>query len=353
MPINIAILGFAHGHVLAYCKEWQQKPELNINVISAWDHDHARLKQTCENLHIQPVFDIDSILNSKDIPAVVIAAETSLHAELVEKAAMAQKQIILQKPLALTMTEADRIVEAVDRNKVPFTLAWQMRADPQNIKMKELLASGEFGQIFMVRRRHSLSTHLWQNFADTWHVNPKFNRDIWADDSSHAIDFIHWLLGVPETVTSEIDSLYNPKVPMDNGIAIFRYPSGPIAEVVCSFTTTAAENTTEIIAEKGTIIQNYGDGPSCGVPRPENAPGLKWYLEKDRNWTASSIVSPPNHGYRIAGLALPLAEFLAGKRGPIATADEGRITLRMTLACYVSTKEGRRVRLDDNKIYQV
>lgn len=353
MSINVAVLGFAHGHVFAYCKEWQQKPELNIHIAAGWDHDPDRLKQTCENLQIQPVIDIDSILNAKDIHAVVIAAETSLHAELVEKAALAQKTIILQKPLALTMAEADRIVEVINRSQVPFTLAWQMRVDPQNLKMKELLSSGEFGQIFMVRRRHSLGTHLWQNFADTWHVNPKYNRDIWADDSSHAIDFIHWLLGIPETVTAEIESLYNPRIPMDNGIAIFRYPGGPIAEVVCSFTTTAAENTTEIIAEKGSIIQNYGDGPSCGVPRPENAPGLKWYLEKDKDWTYSTIVSPPNHGYRIAGLAAPLAEFLAGRRGPIATAEEGRITLKMTLACYVSTREGRRVRLDDEKIQQV
>ncbi len=120
----------------------------------------------------------------------------------------------------------------------------------------------------MVRRRHGLGTHLWKGFAETWHVNPRLNRDIWADDASHAVDFLHWLLGVPESVTAEIASLLDPRIPMDNGVAVFRYPNGPIAEVCCSFTCVAGENTTEVFAERGTIVQNYGDAPSSAPARP-------------------------------------------------------------------------------------
>jgi predicted dehydrogenase len=287
------------------------------------------------------------------VDAVVIAAETSLHAEMVERAAAAGKAIVVQKPIALTLAEADRIVEAVNRHSVPFTMAWQMRVDPQNVQIKELLASGQLGKVFMVRRRHGLNTHQWPTFTSLWHTKPDLNRDIWADDAAHPIDFIHWLLGVPESVTAEIDSLCDPRVPNDNGIAIFRYPGGPLAEVVCSFTCPAAENTVEVVAEKGAIIQNYGDVPSCNVPRPEGACGQKWYTSDSQQWTCSEIASPPNHGHRIAGLAAPLSEFLHGRRAAIASAEEGRTSLRMTLACYVSTREGRRVRIDDEAIRQV
>jgi predicted dehydrogenase len=140
---------------------------------------------------------------------------------------------------------------------------------------------------------------------------------------------------------------------MDNGVAIFRYAGGPLAEVCCSFTCPAAENTTEVITEKGTIVQNYGDVPSCNVPRPAEAPGLKWYTTEAGQWTASDIPSPAGHGERIAALAGPLAEFLHARRPPIATAAEGRLALRMTLACYVSTREGRRVRIDDEAVARV
>jgi predicted dehydrogenase len=205
----------------------------------------------------------------------------------------------------------------------------------------------------MVRRRHGLAVHTWPNYHDLWHINPQYNRDIFADDAAHPIDFMHWMLGVPESVTAEMATLYDPLMPMDNGIALFRYPGGPLAEVCCSFTCTAAENTTEVVAEKGTIIQSYGDVPSCNVPRPADACGLKWYSTATGQWTCSEIASPSNHGARIAGLAGPLAEFLQGRRSPIATAEEGRMSLRMVLACYVSTREGRRVGIDDENIAKI
>jgi len=351
MAIKVGILGFAHGHVHAYCTQWRERPGLGLEVVAGWDHDGTRLKQAVDAFGIGPFTSVSALL--AEVEAVVVASETSLHADLVEQAALAGKAIVVQKPLALTLAEADRIVAAVERSGVPFTMAWQMRTDPQNLKIKELLEGGVLGKVFMVRRRHSLGVHLWPGFADTWHNSPAYNRDIWADDASHPVDFIQWLLGVPETVTAEIETLFDPKVPNDHGIAIFRYPGGPMAEVVCSFTCPAHENTTEVVAEKGTIIQNYGDGPSCGVPRPEGACGLKWYTVEKGDWTYSTIPTPPNHGYRIAGLAEPLAEFLRGRRPPIATVQEGRMSLRMVLATYVSSREGRRVRLDEESIARV
>ena len=348
--MRIGILGFAHGHADAYCAEWRRRPELGIEPAAGWDHDAPRLEQAAQRHNARACAELREILDAGDVDAVVIGAETSLHAELVEQAAAAGKAIVLQKPMALTMAEADRIVAAVRPSGVRFTMAWQMRVDPQNLAMKEKVRSGELGRIFMVRRRHGLSACLNPEFARTWHVDPRANRDIWADDASHPIDFIHWLLGVPETVSAEMGSLFDPRMPMDNGIAIFRYPGGPIAEVCCSFTCLAGENTTEIVAEKGVMIQNYGDAPSCNVPRADGSTGLKWYNAGAPQWTHSDIPSPPGHGARIAGLAEPLAAFLHGRRDPIASGEEGRISLRMLLACYVSSREGRRVRMDDKAI---
>ncbi|HGJ66745.1 TPA: Gfo/Idh/MocA family oxidoreductase, partial [bacterium] len=242
MAIKVGILGFAHGHVGAYCSQWRQNPAFDIEVSAGWDHDIQRLNNSASTFGFKAYTDINELLANPEIESVVIASETSMHATLVEKSAKAKKTIILQKPMALTIPQADRIVDAVKQNVVPFSMAWQMRTDPQNIQMKEILESGELGKVFMVRRRHGLGTHLWGGFSETWHAQPELNRDIWADDSSHAIDFIQWLLGVPETVTAEIMSLFDPRVPNDNGMAIFRYKDGPIAEVVCSFTAPAYEN---------------------------------------------------------------------------------------------------------------
>lgn len=352
MRLQVGILGFAHGHVNAYCTQWAQHPEHAIQVVAAWDHDPARLANNAAAFELQPYAALDEFLAHPGLQAVVIGSETALHAEHVERAAAAGKAIALQKPIALTLDEADRIVAAVERHGVPFTMAWQMRVDPQNIAIKERIADGTLGRIFMVRRRHGLPAQLW-DIKRMWHFDPALNRDIWADDSAHPIDLIYWLLGVPESVMAELSSNYRPDVPNANGVALFRYADGLIAEVSCSFSCLAAENTTEVIGERGSLVQNYGDVPSCNVPRPPDAVGLKWYLGDTKEWTYSDIPTPPTHGARIAGLAGPLADFFHGRRAPIAGAQEGRTSLRMTLACYVSSQAGERVRIDDPRIQAV
>ena len=344
MAINIGILGFAHSHVNTYITRWREQPELEVRVLAGWDHEATRLADANTHHGMTPCATVDELLNG-DINAVVIASETAYHADLVEQAAAAGKAIILQKPMALTLAEAERIVTAVQTTGVPFTLAWQMRVDPHNLLMKDLLAGGRFGRVFQIRRRHCLGTHLWEGFEQSWHVNPAMNRDIFADDASHPVDFIYWLRGMPASVTAELGTLQNPAIPNDNGIALFRYADGGFAEVSCSFVAVTGENTTEITCEHGTIIHNYGDGPSTNTPWPPGGIQLKWYLHGDAQWTLCDLPAITNHGERIAGLAAPLADFLHGRRPAIATAGEGRDVLRLVLACYDASGQGRRITL--------
>jgi len=287
------------------------------------------------------------LLARPDIAAVVITAETSRHADLVEQAAAAGKAIILQKPIALTLAEADRIVAAVQRTHVPFTIAWQMRTDRHNLQLKSLLASGEFGRVFMIRRRHGLPSQTWKDFDKSWHVQPELNRDLFADDSAHPLDFLYWLRGMPVSVSAELSTLLNPTIRNDTGLVTLRYADGALGEVSCCFVTLAGENVTEVICEHGVIIENYGDVPSCNVPRPPGGGAqLKWYLQKTGQWTVSDLPEIKNHGERLTGLAAPLAEFLHGQRPPIATAAEGRDVLRIVLACYDSANQGKRINLN-------
>ena len=342
-PIQVGILGFAHGHVGAYCARWRQQVGLGVRVVAGWDHDEARAAESCTRYGAERAPSAQALIEREDVEALVVGAETSLHAELVEAACRAGKAVVLQKPVALTMADADRVVEAVRAAGVPFTMAWQMRVDPHNVQMKSLLESGRFGRVYMARRRHCLSTHLWKGFAQSWHVRPKLNRDIFADDASHAVDFLYWLLGMPVSVTAELGTLGDPAVPNDNGIAVFRFADGSFGEVSCTFVAPAGENTAEIICEKGVIIGNYGDAPSSSVPRPPGGIQLKWFLQEEGRWTVSDLPDVTSQGDRIAGLAGPLAEFLRGSRPPIATAQEGRDVLRLILACYESAEQGRRV----------
>jgi len=349
--INIGILGFAHGHIGSIAAQWREHPEYGVKAVCGWDHDAERAASSCAGFALEQCATVQELL-AKDIEAVIITSETNLHAELVEQAAAAGKNIILYKPMALTMAEADRIVKAVERNGVRFTMGWQMRTDPQNQKLRELIQTDALGKTCLYRRRHCLPTHIWEGFENKWHASPVHNRDIFADDSAHPINMMLWIFGMPETVSCEMSTMVNPKIPNDNAVALFKYANGMIAEISCSFTCSASEITTEVYCEGGTIQQYFGDNPACRLPRPEGMPGLKWFREGDTDWTDSNIPSPPGHGERLGWQAKPMADFLAGGES-ICTAEEGRDTLRLVLACYVSAREGRRVSVNDPAIYEV
>ena len=164
---------------------------------------------------------------------------------------------------------------------------------------------------------------------------------------------LNWIFGVPETVSCEMTTMYNQKVKNDNGVAVFKYPNGMIAEITCSFTCSASEITTEVYGDKGSIQQYYGDGVSTFLPRPAGQPGLKYFVLGDKDWTDSGIPSPASHGERIAAQGEVFAQFLRGERGPVCSIYEARESLRMVLACYLSAREGCRVRIDDPAIYDI
>jgi len=348
--VKVGVLGYAHGHVAAFGKNWMEHPDLNAKIVAVWDHDAERAAKAGADMGAKVCATAEELLK-EDIQAVVITCETAYHADMVEIAAAAGKDIICYKPMALTMKDADRIVDAVKKNGVRFTLGWQMRCDPQNIKMKEIIDSGKLGRIAMYRRRHALGTHEWGNFDTTWHANPVLNRDIFADDSSHPIDMMHWIFGMPETVMCEQSTIVNPKVPNDTGIALFKFANGMIADISCQFTTTAAEIGTEVYGENGSIQQYFDDGPSTKLPH-EGKVGLKWYYRGDADWTDSDIPSPKGHGERIYGQGKRLAEFLNGGE-PVCSAEDARDSLRLVLACYVSQRTGTRVSVWDERVYDI
>ncbi len=350
--VNIGVLGFAHGHISAIAGEWIKTPGHGVRLVCGWDHDETRCKKSCAEFALEQAESAEDLLSRADINAVIITAETVCHAELAIKAANAKKQIILYKPMALTLAQGDSIVDAVKQNKVPFTLAWQMRVDPVNVQIKELIDSGVMGKPYFFRRRHCLGMHNNPDFKHMWHTDEKLNRDIFADDSAHAVDWLYSLFGMPETVSCELSTMHIPQVKNDTGVALFKYYNGLIVEMMFSSSCAAAEITSEGYFEKGALQHYGGDGPATRLPH-ENLPVLKWFLEGEEDWRLSKKLLPVGQWERIKNQAKPLADFLNGRRPSLCSAEQARDSLRMVLACYLSAREGARVRIDDERVYEI
>ena len=116
-----------------------------------------------------------------------------------------------------------------------------------------------------------------------------------------------------------------------------------MAVLVNSSVIHAAENTTEIYGDQGTIIQNHDDMPSTNVPLPPHPIALKIYTIANPIWHDFGLAIPKNHGERIASVPRSFIDCLKNDTAPSITAQDGRVSVEMVLGAYQSAKEGRRM----------
>lgn len=344
--LGIGVLGWAHGHVQTYAGLIKDFDDAEL--VMAWDHDSERGERCATNFGGGYSPDPADVLDNPDVKLVIIGAETNRHPELCVAAANAGKDIILQKPMALSADGCDAIISAVERNGVFFSLAFQMRYDPCNIKMKQMCAEGLLGKVGIVRRRHCLSLLFNDSFASgptRWHIDPEQNMGMFMDDASHVTDWLYWMLGKPVSVFAEIDNILSTVAPDDTGLAVYRFDGGALGYVINSSVVWTSENSVEIYGDSGVLVQNHGDGPSNAV-LPPNPIHLKYYdaENKDAGWQDMGQEIPSGQGWRIQNVIRHmLDEYAQGKQQ--VPAREGKISTEMILGAYQSSREGRRVEL--------
>ena len=342
--IGIGIISFAHGHANLYCDRMSTYDD--VQLVACWDDDNARGSAAAEKYGMSYSPHLEYLLDNPAVQGVIVTCETNRHAEMVLAAARAGKHILCQKPMALTLADCDRMAEAVAAAGVKFMMAYQMRHDPSNQKIKELMESGAVGRISLVRRRHCIPVLFNETFVNgptRWHLDPVQNMGMFMDDASHATDFLHWILGRPTSVMAEIDNTITDVAPDDTGVAIYRYASGAMAVLLNSSVTLAGENTTEVYGDQGVIIQNHDDVPSTNVVLPSHPIALKLYRRDATHWQDLEIAIPPTHAERIAAGPRAFLDCIKYDLAPPTTAEDGRISIEMVLGAYRSAREGKRI----------
>jgi predicted dehydrogenase len=343
--LGVAVLSFAHGHAAIYCDRLATYDD--VRLAACWDDDAPRGAAMAARYGMRYSPHPEDAFDDPNVQAVIVTCETHRHAEMAVAAAAAGKHILCQKPMALTLADCDRMIAAVESAGVKFMMAFQMRHDPSNQKIKQLIEEGAVGRISLVRRRHCIPVLLNDAFIHgptRWHLDPEKNLGMFMDDAVHAADFLHWILGYPMSVMAEIGNTVTDVAPDDTGVAIYRYASGAMAVLVNSSVALAGENTCEVYGNQGVIIQNHDDLVSTNVALPPHPIALKLYRRGETSWQDLNIPIPASHAERIAAVPRAFVDCILQDREPPATAQDGRVAVEMVLAAYRSAQEGRRVR---------
>jgi len=171
----------------------------DVKIAGICDIRAEKAKSLAEKHKSVAFYDAELILKRDDITVIDICLPTFLHKEFVVKAAKAGKDVICEKPIALTVADADEMVKICKENRVRFMVAQVIRFWPEYQFLKEVHDRKKYGNLISLscRRLASPPTYGWQN----WLMDGKRSGGAPVDLHIHDTDFIRYLMGKePKTV---------------------------------------------------------------------------------------------------------------------------------------------------------
>jgi predicted dehydrogenase len=138
--------------------------------------------------------DYRQMLAEPDIEMITIAAPNALHAQMTIDAANAGKHVICEKPLCMTLEEADLMIDTCRRQGVLLMYAEELFFTPKYVKAKQMADQGAFGKVYLVKQSEK---HFGPHAPWFWDVQ-RSGGGVFMDMGCHGIAFCYWFLGRPK-----------------------------------------------------------------------------------------------------------------------------------------------------------
>jgi len=171
-----------------------------FSLVAVCDVNEAAAQRIADEHRVKKVYTlVEDLLEDGDFDAVDICLPHDLHALVAIAAAEAGKHVLVEKPMALSMEEADAMIAAAGKNDVKLMCAFCERYDPQYVKIKELVESGAIGQVLCSRADHNQNVRTTEGH---W-IRQKARLGGGAVFSAgcHRIDLLHWIVGEVDAVS--------------------------------------------------------------------------------------------------------------------------------------------------------
>lgn len=241
-------------------------------LVSVFSHDEQRAKFISEKFSVPNYFsDYDEFLKS-DITAVYISSKNSDHYEQVIKAANAGKNILCEKPIALTSKQAQEMVEVCKKRGVKFGINYVHRLHPLAVKAKEILDKQMLGKLISIVITFNIELPPGENFR---YSKEKSGGGALRDLGTHVIDLMRYFGGEIIDITGNMDQIIYKSEVDDFASAIIKFQNGGYGYFNVSFNSRLAFNKIEIVGHSGALsIENL-------IGRKKHPPKLNILLEGD------------------------------------------------------------------------
>lgn len=322
--IGVGIMGRRHAENAARRID-------GATLVAVYDHAADVATQVAGALGAQSAASVEALLARSDVDAVVVASPSRFHAEQTLAALAAGKDVLVEKPMAHSVADCDRMIAAADRAGVRLQVGFMRRYDPAYAEAKRLVAGGALGEPRFVRAVH--------RDREVAHLPASTGvREMMFESAIHDFDLSRFLLGDDiASLTTTAAALCHERG--DHGHAptaalnAVRFARGALADIETYWGAEYAYDVrTEIVCAKGTAMVGHQQRTRLDVYTPDGArhdlfPG---FLERFAD-----------------AYLLELADFVAGareRRPPAVTGADGRAAVAAALAGIEAFATGAAVR---------
>jgi predicted dehydrogenase len=232
---------------------------VQVRAVASRDAERARaFANECGTLRVHATY--DSLLADSAIDAIYIPLPNNLHAEWSIRAVEAGKLVLCEKPLATSFDDAEAMFAAARKHNVYLVEGYPYRAQPQTLKLRELLARDEIGQIRIIQA----SFGFLLGDAANIRLDPDLGGGALMDAGSYPASLVRMIAG-QRPVRAQANARWTESGVDRTLVGSMEFSNGVLAQIACSF-AIARHRRAIIIGDAGSITTSYFNDTSAALP---------------------------------------------------------------------------------------
>jgi predicted dehydrogenase len=312
------------------------------SLVGVCDPIRARADALASKFGVPACYDIDDFMARKEIDAVTVLTPSGMHASHVIACARAGKHVVVEKPMALRLQDADDMIRACDEAGVKLFVVKQNRFNVPVVKAREALNAGRFGRLILgtVRVRWCRDQAYYDH--DEWRGTWAYDGGVLTNQASHHVDMLEWFFGDVVSVHARATTALAKIETEDTAVATLKFRNGAlgIIEATTAARPTDLEGSLSILGEGGTV-----EIAGFAVNQIRHWRFVN-ELASDKDVVEKFSVNPPNvYGFGHQAYYQHVIDCLINQRAALVDGLEGRKSLELISALYESIETGQEVSL--------
>ena len=289
--------------------------------------------------------DLHKMAAVEKIDVFVVLTESGNHAKNVLELAKYSKHIVVEKPMALTLKDADRMIEVCKNKKLKLFVVKQNRFNIPVIKLREALEKGRFGKLILgtVRVRWSRTQNYYNQ--DKWRGTWSMDGGVLTNQASHHIDLLQWMMGDVDSVfANSIKALARIEAE-DTAVVTLKFRNGSLGVIEATTATRPndLEGSISVLGEFGTVEIGGFAVNEMKVWNFTNP------ISNDEKVMKDFSVNPPNvYGFGHKAYYEYVVDCIKNNRTNLIDGATGRKSLELINAIYRSIETGKQIFLSSN-----